>query len=97
MNEESEKQIGEYIFQEINNHWLFLHNNKYSLNFKAKESIFKFLEFFSSEEIKEAMSIATAKRLTSPDDTFRYFCGIMHNMKKKSKEEFLFVNKTKEE
>lgn len=71
-----EKQI-----EEISNHWKKLCNNKFHLNELGKASMRKFLKFFTSEEIKDA--IDTSIRITDVHHRFQYLCGILHNQRRK--------------
>ncbi|MFB3787189.1 MAG: hypothetical protein ACE15F_12565 [bacterium] len=71
----SKKELDEVI-----DYWISLPRGS---GYHVEDSLIKFLEIFTPEQIKGAMYIAKSKGRPS---YFRYLCGILHNWRKELEE-----------
>jgi len=83
---QQQKEKEEKTLDELNNYWSTSSGNSYSLNENGLRSLRRFLKFFSKEEIKDAIEIASSKIALGTDDDiehrFKYMCGVLHNRKR---------------
>jgi len=81
---------------ELNNLWSELCDDQFMLNENGLRSLRRFLVFFTKEEIKKAIKIASEEIVLGEnpqkdiEDRFRYMCGILHNWRREKQNPLLY-------